>query len=291
MKVFVAGATGVLGCLLLPRLLAGGHSVRGIARRIPAAPPPTGVELLEADLLNDDLIDLVSGCDAVVHIATAIPSDPASRAGWDTTAQLRTIGTRRLLDAALACGAQRYLQQSIVMAYRDGGDAWLDEASPFDESPDRAIICQPVQVMEKMVSGIASERLAWSILRGGAFVGAETAEGALVERLRAGENVVAGDGSNFISPINVNDMASALVAALVHAPPASVFNIVDQPLRYCDYVDAIADMIGARRPTRLLTLPLPPSWRCSNRTAQTVLGWIPRERIWPDLEDASTSAS
>src|SRR4051812_36943621 len=111
MKVFVAGATGVLGRLLLPRLLAGGHSVRGIARSVPTGPPPVGVELVEADLLNDDLFDLVAGCKAVVHIATAIPRDPAAQAGWDTTAQLRTIGTRRLLDAALACGAQRYLQQ------------------------------------------------------------------------------------------------------------------------------------------------------------------------------------
>ena len=151
MKVFVAGATGVLGRRLLPRLLAGGHSVRGIARSIPTGPPPAGVELVEADLLNDDLLDLVSGCHAVVHIATAIPRDPHAQAAWGSTAQLRTIGTRRLLDAALACGAQRYLQQSIVMAYRDGGDAWLDETSPLDDSPDRAVICQPVQAMEKMV--------------------------------------------------------------------------------------------------------------------------------------------
>ena len=40
------------------------------------------------------------------------------------------------------------------MAYRDGGDAWLDEASPLDDSPDRAVICQPVQAMEKMVNRV-----------------------------------------------------------------------------------------------------------------------------------------
>ena len=200
MKVFVAGATGVLGRHLLPCLLAGGHSVRGIARRVPTRPQPAGVELVEADLINDDLLDLVSGCDAVVHIATAIPRDPAAQAAWEITAQLRTIGTRRLLEAALACGAQRYLQQSIVMAYRSGGDAWLDETTPFDGSSDRAAICQPVIAMERMVREVGSERLAWTILRGGAFVGAGTAETGLVERLKVGELVVAGDGSNFISP-------------------------------------------------------------------------------------------
>lgn len=247
------------------------------------------MELVEADLVNDDLLDLVSGCQAVVHIATAIPRDPASQPAWGITAQLRTIGTRRLLDAALACGAQRYLQQSIVMAYRDGGDAWLDEASPLDDSPDRAVICQPVQAMEKMVSRVPSERLAWTILRGGAFVGAETAESALVERLKVGELVVPGDGSNYISPVNVSDMAAALAAVLVHAPVAATFNIVDQPLRYCDYVDAVADMIGADRPKRIADMPLPPSWRCTNQAAQTVLEWTPRGRIWPDLSELTST--
>jgi nucleoside-diphosphate-sugar epimerase len=243
--------------------------------------------LVEADLINDDLLDLVSGCEAVVHIATAIPRNPASQAAWGATAQLRTIGTRRLLDAALACGARRYLQQSIVMAYRDGGDAWLDEAAPLDDSPDRAVICRPVQAMEMMVSGVPGERLAWTILRGGAFVGAGTAETRLVERLKVGELVVAGDGSNFISPVNVSDMAAALAAALVHAPAASTFNVVDQPLRYCDYVDAVADMIGADRPRRIADMPLPPSWRCTNQAAQTVLEWTPRGRIWPDVSELS----
>jgi nucleoside-diphosphate-sugar epimerase len=285
MKVFVAGATGVLGRVLVPQLLAAGHDLRAIARRVPTGVQPAGVEFIEANLLSDDLVECVSGCDAVVHIATAIPHDPSAQGAWDGTAQLRTVGTRRLLDAALACGVRRYLQQSIVMAYRDGGDAWLDETAPLDESADRAAICQPVLAMEKMVREVQRERLVSTILRGGSFVGAGTGEIGLVERLKDGELVVAGDGSNYVSPVNVSDMASALVAALLHAPAGSTFNIVDQPLRYRDYVDAVADMIGASRPRRKAELLLPPSWRCTNQAAKTVLGWIPRGRIWPDVND------
>ena len=281
MTVFLAGATGVLGRALVPRLVARGHRVRAIARRRPLTRLPEGVELIEADLLAADLRRLVDGCDAVIHIATAIPSDPSTPGAWDDNARLRTSGTRRLLAAALACGVSRYVQQSIVMAYRDGGDAWLDEQAPLDDSPTRATVCGPVIEMETMIREVEPQTLAWTILRGGSFVGEGTGQRALIERLRDGTVVVAGDGSNYVSLVNVTDMAAAVAAAVQVAPAGSTFNLVDDPLRYGDYVDALADLIGVSRPVRAPKLPLPPSWRCTNRAAQTVLGWIPRERIWP----------
>jgi nucleoside-diphosphate-sugar epimerase len=93
--------------------------------------------------------------------------------------------------------------------------------------------------------------------------------------------VVAGDGSNYLSLVNVADMAAAIVASLELAPPGSTFNIVDEPLRYGDYVDALADLLGLARPRRAPDLPRPPSWRCTNHAARAVLGWVPRGRIWP----------
>jgi 2-alkyl-3-oxoalkanoate reductase len=287
MRIFVAGATGVLGRALIPQLLAAGHSVRPIARRPSNDFRAPGLELIKADLLVDSLFELVRSYDAVVHIATAIPRDASVPGAWDQTALLRTVGTRRLLDAALASGVPRYVQQSIVMAYGGGGDAWLDERAPLDDSAERAEVCRPVIDMETMIRDVDPQRLAWTILRGGTFVGDGTGS-AVVDSLRLGTMVVAGDGSNFFSPVNVIDMASAVVAALELAPSASTFNIVDEPLRYGDYVDALADLIGVARPRRARSLQLPPSWRCTNTAAQTVLGWTPRERIWPS-ELSSTS--
>jgi len=287
-RVLVAGGTGALGRAVVPLLIARGHGVRAVARHAFAADLPSCVEFLEADLLEDDLVEPVRGCGAVVHIATAIPDNPSARGAWDVTARLRTIGTRRLLDAALTCGVPRYLQQSIVMAYRDGGDAWLDEQAPLDDSPERAAICRPVIEMEAMIRRIEPTRLAWTILRGGSFVGAGTAQASVIERLRRRGIVVAGDGSNYLSPVNVADMASAIAAALELAPACSIFNIVDEPLRYGDYVDALADLIGVARPRRMPDLPLPASWRCTNEAARTVLGWMPRERIWPYTGQATS---
>jgi nucleoside-diphosphate-sugar epimerase len=283
MRVLVAGATGVLGRALVPQLLAAGHVVLGVARRASRVGLPAGLNPVHADLLADDLRGLVGGfdADAIVHIATAIPRDANAPGAWDPTARLRTVGTRRLLDAALACGVARYIQESIVMAYRGGGDAWLDEQAPLDDSPERAAVCRPVVEMEAMIRDVDPQQLAWTILRGGSFVGNGTRADSLVAGLRRGQVVVAGDGSNYVSPVNVTDMASSIVAALELAPAGSTFNIVDEPLRNADYLDALADLIGVARPERARNLPLPPSWRCTNQAAQTILGWIPRGSIWP----------
>ena len=285
MTVFLAGATGVLGQALIPRLVVCGHRVRAIARGRPLSRLPEEVEFIEADLLTADLGSLVDGCDAVIHIATAIPADPSAPGAWDDNARLRTSGARELLAAALARGVSRYVQQSIAMAYRDGGDAWLDEQTPLDDSPARATVCGPVIEMETMIREVEPQALAWTILRGGSLVGAGTGQCALIERLRDGTVVVAGDGSNYVSLVNVADMAAALAAALETAPAGSTFNVVDDPLRYGDYVDALADLIGVSRPVRAPRLSPSPSWRCTNRAAQTVLGWMPRERIWPPRLD------
>src|SRR5947209_13336979 len=132
MRVFVVGATGVLGRALVPLLLARGHAVRALARSPERARPlaEAGTDVVPGDLLEPELATrlpgLLAGCQAVIHAATAIPRDAAAPGAWDATTRLRTEGTRRLLDAALATGAGRYLQQSIVMAYPDGGDRWLD---------------------------------------------------------------------------------------------------------------------------------------------------------------------
>ena len=293
MRVFVAGATGVLGRALLLRLVAGGHSVRGIARRAPSAPLPACVELIEADLLEArNLRDLVRGCDAVVHIATAIPAadtaDGTAPGAWDLTARLRTAGTRRLLEATLAGGVERYVQQSIVMAYRDGGEAWLDEQAPLDDSPERAATCAPVIEMEATIREVEPQRLAWTILRGGSFVGPGTGQDVLIDELRRGRAVVPGDGSRYFAPVNVTDMASGVVAAVERAPGGSTFNIVDEPLRYGDYVDELADLTGVERPRRAPELPQRPSWRCTNRAASDVLGWLPSAGIWPAPERRAT---
>lgn len=288
MRVCVVGATGVLGRELVPLLVRQGHTVRALARsREHAGPAITGnAEFMECDLLSSESVSRLpywlEGCEVAVHIATAIPRDPAAPGAWDRNTRLRREGTRRLLTYSVAVGVKRYIQQSIVMAYADGGEQWLDECWPLDTSQQRAGICAPVIAMEEMVRAAPLQRMEWTILRGGSFVGPGTLQERVIARLRAGTEVVAGDGSNFISPIHAADMASAVAAALDKAPPGSIFNIVDEPIRQGEYLDRLAALAAATPPRRDPSLPRPPSFRCSNRAAQEKLGWKPTHGIWPE---------
>jgi nucleoside-diphosphate-sugar epimerase len=57
MRVFVAGATGVLGRQLLPLLAAHGHQVVGMARNASAEVPSSpNVELVTADALDPSAV-------------------------------------------------------------------------------------------------------------------------------------------------------------------------------------------------------------------------------------------
>ena len=289
MRVAVVGATGLLGRSLVPLLLENDHVVLALARSPAKASEvlPPNADILPGDLLSpgieEQLFSLLEGVDAVFHIATAIPADPDSPGAWDVNTRLRTDGTRTLLRASLKAGVKRYIQQSITMAYPDRGETWITEGTALDVSPGRASLCGPVIGMEGLVHSLAGQGMQTCILRGGGFVGPGTGQERLMAELRAGKVVVEGSGRNFVSLIHVADMAAACLAALQSAPAGSVFNIVAEPIRHVDYLDRLADALGIPRPPRDGHLPTPPSWRCSNELARTVLGWGPKHPIVPSI--------
>ncbi|GCE30088.1 nucleoside-diphosphate sugar epimerase [Dictyobacter alpinus] len=287
MHVFVIGATGVLGRVLLPRLQQAGHTMHTLVRSQAQAQVLREVgmvatvgEILQPEM-QQQLPDLVQGCDAVIHIATAIPATPTTPNAWETNTRLRTEGTRCLLDAALKAGARRYIQQSIVMAYPDSGDVWLDEEQTFDKDPARAAVCVPVMQMEQMVRAVSPDRLHWSILRGGLFVGAGTGQEKLLANLRTGQVEIPGKGQNFISLIHVADMAEAFVQTLEQAAAGSIYHVVVEPLRYADYVNTLADRLQVPHPPYNTTLHEGLSLRCRNQRLREQTGWQPRHSIFP----------
>ncbi|GCE15332.1 NAD-dependent epimerase/dehydratase family protein [Tengunoibacter tsumagoiensis] len=287
MRIFMIGATGVLGRVLVPRLQQAHHEIRTLVRSAEQARTlqAAGIEATVGEILRAEtqqqLPELLMGCEAVIHIATAIPAKVSAPGAWDTNTQLRTEGTKHLLAAALQAGATRYIQQSITMAYPDGGDGWIDEDQPIDTDLDRADRCAPVLEMERLVRAVPPTRLQWSILRGGWFVGRGTGQEGLLESLRAGEVEIPGNGQNFLSPIHVADMAEAIARALEHAPGGSIYQIVDQPLRYGDYLIELANRLHLPQPSYNEGLPQNPSYRCSNQRAREQLGWQPQHSIWP----------
>jgi nucleoside-diphosphate-sugar epimerase len=95
MRVFLTGGSGVIGRAAVPLLRAAGHTVE--------APGRTELDLFDPAAVGA----AVDGAEAVVHLATRIGS-------WPENDRLRTDATRLLVDAALAGGAELYVQASIA---------------------------------------------------------------------------------------------------------------------------------------------------------------------------------
>lgn len=270
MQILVVGASGVLGRQVVPRLVERGHAVRAIVRRPEQAHAlrAAGAEPSLGDILEQASLQAAArGCDAALHLATAIPR--AGDGDWSRNDRIRREGTHNLLAAAAANGVRRYVQQSIAMLYGNTGQSVVDESAPLQ--PTARI--QSAVDMEQMVRGAA---LDWCILRGGLFYGAGAGlEEEWRQAARQGELMLPGDGSALISLIHVVDMASAVVAAAEGAPRGSVYNVVDdEPARYADLFAYVAAQLGTTAPQ-----PGGPqarfSFGCSNARIKRDLGWQP----------------
>jgi nucleoside-diphosphate-sugar epimerase len=119
MRIFVAGATGAIGRVLVPALVDSGHEVAGLTRKPERAAwlESVGATPIVLDVYSPDLANAVAGFEpeAVVHQLTDLPSRaaliPLKVAALN---KVRTAGTDALIAAARAAGAERFLAQSVA---------------------------------------------------------------------------------------------------------------------------------------------------------------------------------
>ena len=269
MKIVVLGSTGVLGRNVLPRLKERGHQVRAVVRRSEQAEPleKIGIEAVLGDILRPESMQAVTaGCEAVLHLATAIP-----RAGypqdWNLNDRIRREGTHNLLAACQANGVGRYVQQSITLLYGECGDKLVDESHKL--RPPAFV--QSAMDMEAMVQESST---GWCILRGGLLYGPGTwREEGWRQAARLGSLRWFEQGEAYYSPIHVVDLARAVVQAVESAAPKSIFNVVDdRPVTQRDLFRYIAASVGALEPASGGEADLP-SLRCSNQKLRSELGW------------------
>lgn len=270
MKIGVIGATGVVGRNVVPRLLANGHGVRAIVRRDNATRrfAAIGAETAISDIFDTGaLTAALSGCDAAINVATAVPR-PGGASEWDENTKVRVEGTRSFLAAAAGAGVTRVLHQSIAMINKSEDGAWVDEASPYYATPHTA------SAVDLETLARASD-LDWRIVRCALFYGPGTGyEDFWRGRAGDGKLQVPGDGEGYLSLIHIADVASALAAAL-EAPGGQQIYMAsdDEPVTYNAFYGHLSMLEGAGAPARDGPVFLP-SFRVRNDKLRG-LGWVP----------------
>jgi uncharacterized protein YbjT (DUF2867 family) len=131
-RIFLAGATGVIGIRLTPLLVAAGHEVAGMTRSASKQDQlrQLGAEPVICDVFDaDGLAAAVAGFkpDMVMHQLTDLPDDVEQLGEFsDRNDRMRIEGTRNLLAAARAAETPRFLAQSIAWRPAGRGEV-LDE--------------------------------------------------------------------------------------------------------------------------------------------------------------------
>jgi nucleoside-diphosphate-sugar epimerase len=132
-RVFLAGASGVIGRRLIPLLVEAGHEVAGMTR---SAAKADLVSRLGATPVVCDVFDLQGlrravieySPQAVMHQLTDLPDDSAQIAELaSANARIRREGTRNLLAATEAAGAERFIAQSVAWRIPGDSGAAVDE--------------------------------------------------------------------------------------------------------------------------------------------------------------------
>jgi nucleoside-diphosphate-sugar epimerase len=103
MRIFLAGASGVIGVRLVPLLVDAGHVVAGMTRSRERADAlraigadPVVCDVYDADALREAAVAFAP--DALVHQLTDLPDDVASIPRFEAAnARIRREGTRNLL--------------------------------------------------------------------------------------------------------------------------------------------------------------------------------------------------
>ena len=304
MNVFVAGAGGVLGRQLVPRLVAAGHDVVGMTRTASkqGVVRSLGATPVVADALDPDAVATAvaeARPDVIVHELTALAGALDLRhfdRDFAQTNRLRTEATDHLLAAGRAIGIERFVAQSFAgWPFARSGGPVKSEDDPLDPSPVGAMrrTLDAIRYLEAAV--VDADWTEGVVLRYGSFYGPGTTlwrDAEIVEQVRRRRLPLIGAAGGVWSFIHVEDAADATLLA-VERGRRGIYNIVDdEPAAVAEWLPALASELGARPPRRVpqaigrlvageaATVMMTEVRGASNAKAKAVLGWQPRHASW-----------
>lgn len=295
-RVFVTGATGVVGSHLVPELVRLGYAVTAVGRTdakratlakwgaVAVASPSDSNGRISATLAAKAL----AGHDVIVNLATHMPPSSMKMLlpwEWGENNRIRRDDSAAFVDAALTAGVRRFIQESFAPVYADGGERWIDESFPL----------QPVRYNRSVLDAERSAARFTSgggvgiVVRFGAFYGPDPLLRDMIRVVRKGWSPLPGLGSAYCSSVAHEDAASAVASIIAAGAAAGTYNVTDdEPLRRADWAGALARAIGVPMPKIM------PAWltklgggnmellsrsqRMSNAKLKAATGWKPRWR-------------
>lgn len=204
-RIFVTGASGQIGLVLVRALVARGDRVVGLVhspskeQEVKAA----GAETIVGSLSDRAALEKgMEGATIVFHLAGGTRGP-----GKETAGVLNRDGTQAVLDVARGRGLKKLVFASTMAIYGDRAGFWVPEDYPPNPQTNYG---KAKREAEELLLGAGGDPPV-VIARIGAVYGPGVRFMA-VDRMRAGRAWLPGEGLNIVPVIHVEDAAAALVA-------------------------------------------------------------------------------
>jgi nucleoside-diphosphate-sugar epimerase len=257
--IFVTGGSGFIGGRLIERLIADGHTVRGLARSERAAERirERGAEPVSGDLSEVDAMRAAAaGCELAFHAA-------ATLGDWGRPEDFErgnVAGTRNVLTACAGAGVRRFVHVGTEAALLAGQPlVEVDETAPL--RPDSPALYSATKAR--------AEQLVLAANRGDGFEtvvvrprfvwgpGDTTLLPTMTEMVRSGRWAWIGGGNHRTSTTHVDNVVEGLVLGAERGRPGNAYFVTDgEPVVFRQFVSQLLESQGVEPPSRTLPAPV-----------------------------------
>ncbi|MBV1860013.1 MAG: NAD-dependent epimerase/dehydratase family protein [Nannocystaceae bacterium] len=251
MRALVTGGGGFLGRGIVFALLGEGHAVRTLTRGKYPELANAGVETLQGDIADAQVVaDAAKGCDVVFHVAAMVGASGA----YDDFHRTNVVGTQNVIDACRAHSVGRLVYTStpsVVFGHEDLEG--VDESHPYPASYD-AFYPQTKAEAERLVMASSDETLHTVCLRPHIIWGPDDSSllPRLTERADKLRRIVTPGPPKKMDITFIDDAVSAhmLAANALAARPETVggkayFISSGEPVEIWAFIDAVLKATGS----------------------------------------------
>ncbi|OGH10527.1 MAG: hypothetical protein A2857_00880 [Candidatus Levybacteria bacterium RIFCSPHIGHO2_01_FULL_36_15] len=222
-RVLITGGTGFLGCHLARFLINKGYKVTLLdVTDLTAKDLKESIQFIHADIKNKkEMLDSIQDVDFVVHAAAALPIHQSKKIIFDVNVN----GTENVLEACLKNKIKRVVFISSTAVYGVPKHLPETENDPIDPI---GFYGESKIEGEKLCFKYYKKGLSVNIIRPKTFLGPERL-GIFTLWFEAIYNnkpvFILGNGNNLYELLDVRDLCSAILSALIVKKDGEIFNI------------------------------------------------------------------
>lgn len=245
MYVFVTGACGYKGSVLVPKLLAQGHDV--VAYDIMwfgnFLKPHPRLKVLKRDIRNIDNVDL-NGIDAIIHLSS-VANDPCGDLNPKLTWEISALATMQLADKAVRRGIKRFIYASSGSVYGIKEELQVTEdleLRPVSEYNKTKMVAERVLLSY-------AEDMTVQIIRPATVCGysprmrLDVSVNMLTMQALTNRRITVFGGKQVRPNIHIDDITDLYVFMLDHPQHAGIFNAGFENISILDIAERVAEQV------------------------------------------------